>query len=392
MIGNPAIVLKQKSKRMKNTIIFLLGIVTIYLSSCEKEQVIDDNNTDSKIYVYCDNTITDATTINDAIASSNSGAEIVICGQCQIDQVIKLLGDRAYRGESLGTILKQADDANLDALMASDTYLDNTDYTGTPVSIRDITLDGNKAMNTQSTTTGIILRSWLSTVEDIQIIDMGGDGLKITNLGSMGAELVTSQVNGKISGNFITESGRYGLFVEDTQNAVTDWILTNNWIADSGMDGIRLDNAAGWIITQNHIYGVPRHALYVHRLFGTSISDNYIEGFGETQQAGSYYGILATIQGDAASTIVSNRIFNFNLEGSEYDPTSNYRYLYLRTNYDTGIISLTGNTIRGAGTENETGLYFTTNPDTWLKVTTAGNAIENVTTEQFIDERVIINP
>jgi hypothetical protein len=94
-----------------------------------------------------------------------------------INQTIRLLCERSYRGESrTGTVLKQADGANLDALVATDGYLDNTDYTGEPVAVRHLTLDGNRANNPRARTTGLILRSWLSVVEDIHVANMGGDG------------------------------------------------------------------------------------------------------------------------------------------------------------------------------------------------------------------------
>jgi len=375
---------------MRNRYSLYIACIIFCFYSCAEDEVPNDVNTEVPICVTCTNTLSDASMINEAIAKSHTGAEILIIGECLIDQTIKLLGDRAYRGESLGTIIKQADDANLVALLASDSYLDNTNWTGTPVSIRQITLDGNKAMNTQVKTAGIVLRSWLSSVENVQITSMGGDGILVSNLSLDGTELNTSQVNGRISGNFITGSGRYGIFVEDTQNAVTDWILTDNWVAQSGKDGIHLDNAAGWMITRNHVYGVPQNAIYAHRLWGSTISDNYIEGFGETTITGNYHGIYATGQGNVASTIFANRIFNFWLENAEINAASSYRYIYFKANYDTALVSLVGNTIKGAHSDIETGMYLTTNTNAWLKATLSGNLIDNIENQQFIDDHVSI--
>ena len=42
---------------------------------------------------------------------------------------------------------------------------------------------------------------------------------------------------------------------------MTDWIIADNWIADSGVDGIHMENVAGWFIERNHIFGVPHHAI-----------------------------------------------------------------------------------------------------------------------------------
>jgi hypothetical protein len=342
-----------------------------------------------QINIDCNNSLTDATAINAAIKSSAVGDEIVISGQCLINQTIRLIGDRSYRGTSMtGTILKQADGANLFALIANESFLDNVIWTGTPVSIRHIRLEGNSTNNTGAKTAGIILRAWLSVIEDVYIHDMSSDGLKLTNKSFNGTELTTSQVNGRISNNMIDESGRYGIYVEDSQNAVTDWFLTDNWIGRSGVDAIHLENAAGWVIERNHIYRVPQNAIYAHRIWNTSISDNLIEGFGETNQIGDWYGIYATVQGEAASTISNNRITNIS---GENNPSSNYRYILVTVNYETGMVSIIGNTIRGAHLPSEIGLYYSGGGSHKLIVTSFGNLVEDINSERVISGSVILS-
>jgi|GEM_PF-587322 hypothetical protein len=333
--------------------------------------------------------LADATRVNAAIAASPPGSEIVFRGTFLLDQTVRLTGRRAYRGESRsGTLFRQADGVNLPALMASSVFLDDKTWTGSPISIRHLKLDGNAKNNTEAATTGIVLRAWLSVVEDVHIANMSGDGLRLTNLGIGGAKLNTTQVNGRISGCFIERSGRHGVFVEDTQNKVTDWILSDSWIAGSGADGIHLDNAAGWCVERNHIYGVKGNAIHAHRLFATSIADNYIEGFGEGEEAGAWYGIRATLQGGAASTICGNRIFNFH---GEKQPASDYRYLGVLVNYGTGVVSVTGNAIRGKGTPRGTGLHYTTLGETDLVVTSTGNIVHNVHTDRVVGDRVTLS-
>lgn len=330
------------------------------------------------IVVVGTNTVGDAAAINAAIAASPEGAEIVIRGLCLIAEPIRLLGNRSYRGESrAGTVLRQADGANLPALVASAEYLDNTEWTGTPLAVRHLTLDGNRANNALVPTAGLVLRSWLSTVEDLHIANMGGDGLRLTSVGADGARLMNTQVNGRIASSFIENSGRHGVFVEDPGNSVTDWALTDNWIASSGGDGIHMENAAGWVVERNHIYAVAHDAIYAHRLFATSLCDNYIESFGDTEEAGSWCGIRATVQGDAASTIAHNRIFSF---GRERQPDSQYRYLSLAANYGDGMVVVSGNAIRGAGTARGTGLYYEALNGRSLQVTSTGNAVQGVNT------------
>lgn len=343
----------------------------------------------AQIVVVGTNSPADAATLNAAIAQSPEGAEIVLRGTFLINQTICLLSRRSYRGESrAGTVLKQADGANLDALLASSGYLEDTNYTGTPVAVRHLTLDGNRKQNPGAPTTGLVLRSWLSVVEDLHIANMGGDGLRLTSRSRNGTGLKNTQVNGRIADCFIENSGRHGVYVEDPGNSVTDWTICDNWIASSGVDGLHLDNAAGWVIERNHIYGVPQHAIYANRMFATAICDNYLEGFGETEAAGTWCGIQGSVQGGAASTIANNRIFNF---GGEKQTGSSYRYLSLSVNYGTGLVVVTGNAIRGAGTPRGIGLYYTAASNRTLTVVSTANAVEGVHTPRFSDDRVTIS-
>jgi len=215
---------------------------------------------------------------------------------------------------------------------------------------------------------------------------MPGDGLLLTSASLDGSPLMNTQVNGRIVGNFITDSGRHGVHIEDAQNSVTDWTLTDNWIANSGDDGIHLDNAAGWMIARNHVYGVPHDAIEARRLFATTISDNYIEGFGEAREAGTWHGIYATVQGDASSTVRGNRVHNFGLRVAEGAGDVSYRYISLTTNYDLGVVAVTGNTVRGAGSVTETGLHYDAPPGTQLWVASSGNAVGGVGERRFVGE------
>lgn len=344
----------------------------------------------SAVVVVGTNTLADAARLNEAIAASPEGAEIVIRGTCLLNEPVRLLGNRSYRGESrTGTVLKQADDANLVALMASSTFLENKAWTGQPVSVRHLRLDGNKKNNTESATIGLALRSWLSVVEDVHIVNMGGDGLRLTNQSADRTGLETTQVNGRIAGNFIERSGGHGIYIEDSQNAVTDWIVCDNWIAGADGDGIHMDNAAGWFVERNHIYSVSKNAIYAHRLFATSISNNYIEGFGEGDEPGTWHGIYATVQGGAGSTIAQNRIFNFRGEKPE---GYTYRYVALKVNYGTGLVAVADNVIRGNGTPDGTGLHYAATGDRELIVTSTGNLVHGTGTKRFVDGNVTIDP
>lgn len=339
----------------------------------------------ARVEVNCTDSSSDAAMINAAIAGSGDGDEIVFSGTCSLTEPIVLVGDRSYRGESrTGTVLRQADGADLEGVLISESYLENIDRTGTPVSIRSLRVDGNRA-NNSAATNGIILRSWLTVIEDVQISQLDGHGILFTVRSQDGTPIEPghTSVNGRIAGNFINDVSGHGLYVRDDLNALTDWNLLDNWIGPVGRSAIYLDNAAGWVIERNHVYGVAEHGIFADRLWGSAVSDNLVESFGSTSEAGVWYGIGATVQGGAASTISGNRVMS---GSNEANTASTYRYLGIhRVNYGVGVVAVTGNSIHGAGTPRGTGLHYTLGPANELNVASSGNMVVNVDTELDID-------
>jgi hypothetical protein len=324
--------------------------------------------------ITCKNNLRDSKEIARTLARSAPGDEIVFDGTCLVNETTPLLANRSYRGRSrTGTVIQQADGANLPAIFASDSYLDNSPTTGLATALRAMTIKANSAANPNAAD-AVVLRSWQTVVEDVQISDARRHGIRVTNLSANGTELTNTQVNGRIAGNQINRSGGSGVYVEDTGNSVTDWQLKDNYIAGTGADGIAMDNAAGWMITGNHVYSVDgATALYANRLFGSSISDNYIENFTAT-------GVVARVQGGAASTIANNRIFKFD-GGSG-------TFLQVIGNYGDAKASVTGNTIRGEGAG--IGLDYQRGNASSLEVASTGNLVSDVTTERQVGEGVIV--
>ncbi|MGI5272481.1 right-handed parallel beta-helix repeat-containing protein [Nonomuraea sp. CA-218870] len=314
----------------------------------------------------CTNSNGDAALIQSVINGSADGDEIVIDGPCMINSTITLRGNRSYRGDSPSTLLKQGNGRNLDAVLASDSWVDNDAFTGEPIALRDLTIDANAANNPTSGD-AVVIRSWRTTVEGLAIRNARAHGLRITNASRNGTTLTNTMVNGNVRNLFVEDSGQHGIYVQDSGNAVTDWNLTDNWIASSGGDAIKLENSAGWTVERNHVYGVGGSGINASRLFATSISDNYVEDF-------ATHGIGVTVQGDAASTIVGNRVFQFSGAGTTY-------LAIKQVNYGTGHVAVTGNAVRGNG--SGIGLSYQRGGNQ-LTVTSAGNAVTGVTTQRSV--------
>jgi len=339
----------------------------------------------TEIQVVCNNNTGDAGLINGAITNSASGDEIVIVGPALINQPIRLLSSRSYRGTSrTGTVLKQANGANLVVVMASSGFLDNTTTTGNPLSVRHLTIDGNKANNTTVSTVGLIIRAWESSVEDIEVKQMRGDGIQITSVSANGTVITNTQVNGRVAGCFVNDCSGHGINVKDTGNACTDWSLLTNTVQNAGADGIHLGNSAGWFVVQNQVFNSNGHGIYADRCFAASVTDNYVQGFGRSSTSGTYYGIGVTLQGGVGSVIARNTTENITLVGNT---ASTRRYIaIIQVNYSAGYASVTDNTSNHAITTTgpSVGLYYVKGSGTSLTVASSGNTATGVATQKTV--------
>jgi hypothetical protein len=337
----------------------------------------------ASVHVTCQDRSTDAATLQQAIDSSPVGAAIEFQGgTCLLTKGLVLLGDRTYTGGSTtGTILKQ--DGPASYVLASQSYVDSQSSTGNPLTIRDLTV----ACDGSGSTDGIILLNWQADVDHVDASDCGGSGIVDTNTGADGSAITNTSVNSRFDNNFISGSGQYGFEVMDTGNSVTDGFLDDNQIEGSGLDAVHLDNAEGWDISGNHLYDNARDAIDALRLYGTTISGNYIEDFGDHQRSGTWYGITATAQDGNGSTIVGNKIFN------DQGETSAARYVYLavtQVNSGTGHVAVTGNVIMG-DRSSDIGMLFSGGQNK-LIFTSSANEVTGVGTVRAVKPSAYASP
>lgn len=349
----------------------LAGALTVVIALCAAAIAVSLTSTSpasaKSISARCNNQPGDSRLLQIAIDGSSAGDEVVFHGQCVIDETITLRGDRAYRGASReGTVLTQANGANLPALMVSDSWAEDVPETGHPFSLEKLTLDGNRA-NNPTAGHGLVIRSWATTIEDVTVRWNTGHGILLTNLSRNGTPVKVTpqsgnQVNGTIRNVFVWRSGGANIYVRDSGNTVTDWNLLDSWIAWGAQGGVRMENGAGWRVEGNHFYGNHPTAINVDRMFASSVSNNYIEDFDTN-------GIEVTVQGVIGNTISNNRVFHLN------SGTAGSYILIKQANYATAVVGVTNNVIRGNTTG--TGLDYRAGSAN-LQVTSSGNAVANV--------------
>ena len=333
----------------------------------------DASATASAVSVLCKDTTSDAATLQNAINSSAPGADISIeGGTCLLTSGITLLGNRTYSGgNTTGTVLKQ--DGGMGYVLGSATYVNNLSATGDPFAIRDLTVmcDGS------GSTDGIIILNWQVDVEHVDVRGCGGSGIVDTNTNAAGTAISNTSVNSRFDNNFISGSGQYGFYVHDSGNSVTDGYFDDNQVASSGADGVHFDDATGWDISGNHVYGNKHDAIVANRLYGTTVSNNYIEDFGDNQHSGTWYGIVGTAQGGVGSTIFNNKVVN------DISETAGASYVYIavqQANYGTAYLSVTGNVIVG-DQASDVGFFFAGGAHQ-LTVTSGGNEVGGVGTSR----------
>ena len=338
------------------------------------------------VNITCGGT-SDGAAINTAITGSNPGDTIQFHGTCVTNQTIVLLGKRNYYGDSRNaTTIQQAAGSNLVALLASDSWVNNSPTTGDPIRIAHLNLDGNSSAN--SGTNVLVLRSWFSHIEDLAVQNAGGDGILIPSASSSGTLLTGTEVNSVIDKVWVNNSGANGIHVVDSGDSITDWFLLDSAVQDSGASAIYLGNAAGWMVRGNHAYGVQNHGILASRCYGTTIEGNYIEQFGTAGGTGNtWYGIIASLAGSAASVISGNKIFMFQGVAN----SANLLYLDVTGHDGADQATVSGNTIFGHNGSTEVGLTYTLGSGSSIYIATTGNSVQNVATPITIGTSVTTN-
>jgi parallel beta-helix repeat protein len=359
-----------------------IAIACVALAACSGPAASTAATTPGVSGVACQDNQGDAARIQAAVDASTPGTVIQIGGTCLLTKGIVLAGDRTYAGGSTtGTVLKQG--GPMSFVLASEAYVDNSTTTGDPVEIRDLTV----ACDGSGGTDGIVLLNWQANVQRVDVHGCGGSGIVDTSVAQDGTAITNTSVNSRFEDDFISNSGQYGFEVRDPVNAVTDGFFTDSQVAYSGADGIYLQNSEGWVIAGNHLYDDGGDGIDAARLYGTTISGNYVEDFAAARPSGTWYGITGTAQGGSGSIIAGNKVFNDNGE------RAGARHVYIAVtvaNYGTGYLSVSGNVI-GTVARADQAFYFNGAPQA-LVVASAANVVYGPGLPRTLGAGVTLSP
>ncbi len=304
-----------------------------------------------------DGTTDDATAITAAITASTFGSVVYFpVGTFIVGSTIKLLGGRTYQGAGReSSSVKMKNSTNLDAVMASETWLSTSITTSdNPINIRHLKINGNTANQSSGSGNGLALITFWNTLEDLEVINCRGNGILLTSKRRDNTEISNTAVECKIMNCAVRASGAIGIYVQDptpSTQTVTDGWITNCVIDTTVGEGIFIDCAAGWLLEGNHFYGVAKSAIGFNRGGFTRIIGNYIENYGTSATTASYAGIMcggdgANFIGTAGTIVIANNTIIYVSGGAS---GSTIRGIRLEaSNSSVGHVVISGNGLYGA--------------------------------------------
>ena len=302
-------------------------------------------------------TTDDRAAIQSCIDASVPGSTILFPpGTYRVNNTIYLKGLRTYKGTAAGQtgycVIKLG--ANITApIVASEVYGTARTTCDDPLLIEDLCIDGNKAVQTTGTATGLLLINYWSTAQRLYIRNCSGPAIKLTDAKASGT-VTNSCSENKVLHCKLTDC-QYGI-LQESNNGISnqDGYADDNLISNV-VSGIVLGRGAGWSVRRNHTYGVSQYGINVSAAYATVVSDNYIEDFGSAGASGYYSGISLTQLNDRASTVSGNHVSVAAVAGAARLDCYNLRAGGSQTQ---AVITMAANSAFGTTASNTYGMFM----------------------------------
>jgi hypothetical protein len=316
------------------------------------------NVQDAPYYAKGDGVADDTIAITNAITASFPGDVLLFpSGTYLVSSTIKLLRSRTYLGTHRErSTIKQKNNSNLDAILASETWLSTTSlFADNPINISHLGIDGNASHQSSGTGIGIALLSFWNHVSDLEIQNTRGDGLLLTSVRQDGTEVINTPVESHLSRIDTRNCAGYSIHIYDStpnNQSVTDGWIRDCIVQNPGLDGIKIDCGAGWVVDGCHLYGCPQNGIHIGRADGTRVTNNFIESYGNGATIGYYSAIclgdgITTYIGSSNPSIISNNTLFFS-----FAVTAGTQIYGISTNCSNGTtanINIHGNALLSNG-------------------------------------------
>ncbi|SRR5579883_104542 len=276
----------------------------------------------------------DTATIQRTIDTAPSGATIYFPpGTYLISHALQLKNGQNYVGSGAtynGSVIKQADNANVVALLAADEYITNATYSGSPLRIAYLYFDGNSAHNTAPPTNGghgAVLLSSNCVVEQCWFHNIPQTAILFSDRNMAGTTITNTSIENRILSCKVDTTGQYGIWIRDQDNGrCTDGYIRDCVINNTADTAIFVDRSAGWFLSGNHVYACKKSGIVVNHGWSTSIIGNEVDGYGYdmTNSQQYYAGLSVTCIGPRATIVEGNIIST-----PETNPQTIYQHLVI---------------------------------------------------------------
>lgn len=274
------------------------------------------------------------------IFQSSASAVYTINKELPVPPGVRVTG-RGAAGEQPKTglmpTLRQAPGTSLKCIMASAGYLaglyNTAQYNNgvqqhtadSAIEVDHLVFDGNNGGSAGGGNTlghGLVLYSIGSFVHDCYFVNTAQASLVVSDANYAGAACVDQQVENRIYDNKTMNSGWQGILVTKTSGApgCTDGLMFSNVIESPSLqtdlnspnlnpstglpyEAIRMENAAGWWVENNHAYACTGNGMYFSTPWGMHLVYNSTDSFGATPVPGkTYVGYEIDISGAATQS------------------------------------------------------------------------------------------
>jgi hypothetical protein len=277
----------------------------------------------------------DTLAIQAAIDAAPAGGRVWFPpGTYLVSAPIRLRGGLTYEGpgHALGSsaVIKQAAGANIagangvTGVLAANAFLTDAATCDTPIAIRHLEVDGNKAANPSSNAAGILVCSFWSWVDDCYVTNTPSHGVLLTDVTDDGTQISNSASENRIQRCRILDPSGNGIH-QVSANTISnqDGYCVDN-IVSGGVDGIRFQRGSGWVFRRNHTYGGSGHGIYLENCYATIVTENEIEQFGQAGGAGQHYGGISVTQLNGRGTHI---LGNFVGSNEPAEAAGSYQYI-----------------------------------------------------------------
>jgi Pectate lyase superfamily protein len=347
----------------------------------------------------------DTHAIRTAISAAPSGGTVWFpSGIYRVSKTIVLRSGCTYRGSNAASsVIQQADNTpGLAAVVVDENYIANRDVTSQFVQIEDLTIDGN-SQNNKLGGHGLVLMAERSLVRHLLVTNTTGSGIVLADQNSAGRVCDNNAVENRIEDCTILQPGQYGIWVMDTHASgrQTDGYLINNVVANcSGKYGMYIERAAGWFISNNHVYHSSQNGIYMSHVTGTFFYCNEVDKFGLTSSPpASYYGLqIAFEMGRFRPSVF---IGNLCATPEGKYPYNTYTYYQFEGDkFGQSNVILVGNvahndlfsvSAKAAAAETATAFRYDAQPGGTLNLVEVADVIDGIGTTQAIPGNASVN-